>query len=425
MQGKLSEGERTLRNAEPREPLGASLVVENDATRGKLSERERRELTHALEERVKELVLLHETARRLECAPRVDETLLSDLVGLIPPAWQYPEVCEARIAVGTCEALTPGFRPSTWNQTVTFTTSQGQRGTIEVVYLEPRPDMLEGPFLLEERNLLQSFAEMLRVHAERKENEQALKRAEERLRQAEKMDAVGRLAAGIAHDFNNLLSGMTISTDLLALELGPKAAGMEYVTEIRSATERAVGLIRQLLAFSRQQVLEPRVLNLTTLLLDFEKMLSRMLGANVVLHTQYEPALGEIRADPGQIQQLVLNLAVNAHDAMPAGGTLAITTTNVEYDAPIALGSATMPKGSYVELSVADTGVGIDPLVKLRIFDPFFTTKETGKGTGLGLATVYGIVQQSGGAIDVESEPGRGTCFRILFPRIRASGECV
>jgi two-component system, cell cycle sensor histidine kinase and response regulator CckA len=240
---------------------------------------------------------------------------------------------------------------------------------------------------------------------------------EEQLLQAQKLDAIGRLAGGIAHDFNNLLTAILGYSSELLTRLDPEHPGRGDVEEIRSAGERAAALTRQLLAFSRKQSLVPELVDLNAVVTNLEKMLRRVIGEDIDLITETGVALAPIRADPGQIEQVILNLAVNARDAMPSGGTLRIRTGAVEFREPRVFGDASLPAGSYVLLSVRDDGVGMDTKTRRRIFEPFFTTKEKGKGTGLGLSTVHGIVRQSGGAIDVESESGRGTAFRIYLPR--------
>ena len=257
---------------------------------------------------------------------------------------------------------------------------------------------------------LGSVASAVTVGIERKRAEQALRRSEEQLRQAQKMEAVGRLAGGIAHDFNNLLTVITSYGDLLLEDLAPDDSRRDDVEQIRKAAEGAAALTRQLLAFSRQQVLEPKVLDIRAIVAGTEKLLRRLIGADVQLATSLASDLGAVKADPGQLEQIIINLAVNARDAMPGGGRLTIAATGME--------EVEGRPGRWVMLAVSDTGIGMDEQTKARIFEPFFTTKESGKGTGLGLATVYGIVKQAGGFIWVDSEPGRGTSFEVYLPRV-------
>ncbi len=240
---------------------------------------------------------------------------------------------------------------------------------------------------------------------------------EKQLRMAQKMEAIGRLSGGIAHDFNNLLGVIIGYSRVLKRELGPSNPLSEHALEIEKAGQRAASLTKQLLAFSRQQVLTPAVLNLNSLASDMKKMLPQLLGEDIEVSLVLDPHLGNVKADQSQIEQVIMNLAVNARDAMPMGGKLKIETANVELDDAYTRLHSGSKVGSFVLLSVTDTGMGMDAVTLTHIFEPFFTTKERGKGTGLGLATVYGIVKQSNGYTGVDSSPGKGTSFQIYLPR--------
>jgi signal transduction histidine kinase len=273
-------------------------------------------------------------------------------------------------------------------------------------------------------------AVFMHLHASRDEEskrqtqfENKLSESEDRLRQAQKMEAVGQLAGGIAHDFNNLVTVIGCSVGLLTEATDPDDPRQEDLEQIKEAADRAATLTRQLLAFSRRQILQPKAVDLNAVVFDMEKMLQRVLGPHIAIHTGLDPRLGHILADVGQIEQVIMNLAVNARDAMPSGGTLNFITGNRSIRGEQAHRHGAIAPGEYVTLSVQDTGQGIAPSVMEHLFEPFFTTKEYGKGTGLGLATVHGIVYQSGGHITVDSTQGKGTTFTLYFPATR--GERV
>ncbi|MHB8941363.1 MAG: ATP-binding protein, partial [Desulfobacteria bacterium] len=233
---------------------------------------------------------------------------------------------------------------------------------------------------------------------------------------------IGRLAGGIAHDFNNLLTVINGYSDVLLRRFGETDPARREVGEIRKAGERAAALTHQLLAFSRKQVLEPKPIRLNEIVSGMSTMLRRLIGENIVLATVLDPDVWTVVADPGQVEQVVVNLVVNARDAMPSGGTITISTSNAALAAPEDHDGYILPAGRYARIGIADTGCGMDEETKARMFDPFFTTKERGKGTGLGLASVYGIVKQSGGHILARSAPGRGTSFEVCFPMVQDTG---
>ena len=274
-----------------------------------------------------------------------------------------------------------------------------------------------------ERMIDERTAELRTINEQLQEEILERKQLEEQFLQAQKMEAIGQLAGGVAHDFNNLLTPILAYTQMAMEELPSSDPLRTKLEEIEKAGERAANLTRQLLAFSRREIVEPRVVNLNDLILNMDKMLRRLIGEDLELITLCDPELGLVKVDPGHIEQILMNLAVNARDAMQDGGKLTIKTTNSEPDKEDLRRGSGVTAAKYVTLTVSDTGTGIADEVKAQIFDPFFTTKEVGKGTGLGLSTCYGIVEQNGGEIQVDSKPGEGATFKIHLPRVHGAVE--
>jgi two-component system cell cycle sensor histidine kinase/response regulator CckA len=286
-------------------------------------------------------------------------------------------------------------------------------------------DELEARVQQRTAELERTNEELLRVIAEQLKTEKALQRSQEQLQHAQRLEAVGRLAGGIAHDFNNLLSVVLGYSMSLAAELPEDSPIRADIEEIRRAGERAAELTQQLLAFGRQQVLEPRVVDLNEVVLHVERMIRRILGEDIELIAIPANSLWKVKVDPGQLEQVILNLVINARDAMPNGGRLTIETGNMLFDDDYAQVNVGAAPGAHVMLTVTDTGIGMDKETQAKIFEPFFTTKEKGKGTGLGLSTVFGIVKQSGGHVWLYSEPGKGTMFKLCFPRTVEAGDSL
>jgi PAS domain S-box-containing protein len=390
----------------------AKMVLAMDVTERRLTERRIQERTtylNALVESSPVALLALDPAHRIQIANPAFVRLFGyspeELLGRNPEELISPEDPELRT-----EAENFTRQCLSGHSIRTTTTRRRKDGTLIDVELYGVP-LMESGRLMGVYALYQDLTEQ--------------KRLSEQLRQAQKMEAVGRLAGGIAHDFNNLLT-VILGTSEMLLERAPHPHPMrEELREIHAAGERAARLTRQLLAFSRSQVLRPEVLNLNSLLTNSERMLRRLIGEDIEMRTNLETRLWSVRADPGQIEQVIMNLAVNARDAMPNGGKLTFETRNVRIEAALAHLHHDMAPGEYAEITVKDTGTGMDEKTRSRLFEPFFTTKPVGKGTGLGLSTTYGVIKQSGGYIWAESEVGHGTAFRFYLPRIEGEPEKI
>lgn len=501
-------------------------VSDRESARNLLHQR-----THELGERVKELKCFYDISHLVEKYGVSSGQILQGVAELIPPALQYPRSACARITVDGLEFKTKRFATTPWKLSTNIFINEEPAGSLEAYYVEEKPELDEGPFLQEERRLLDAVGERLgriieRNRAEERQRlltrvvEQAaesilimdtegkieyvnpafeamsgyapnevlgrhprifrdvnpefyddlwervrggenwegrlvskrkngtryeeegtvsavrndrgeivrfvevmrdvtdLIKLESGLRQAQKMEAIGQLAGGVAHDFNNLLTVILTNCHYLLKAVDESSPLRQDVEEIKQSGERAASLTRQLLAFSRRQVVEPVVVDLNQVLVGIEKMLGRVIGEDIELATNPAAHLDRVFVDLSQVEQVILNLAVNARDAMPDGGNLTLGTENVVLSDEYARLRNEVQPGRYVVLSVADSGCGMDEVTRSRIFEPFFTTKEPGKGTGLGLASVYGIVRQSGGHIGVHSEVGEGTVFKVYFPMV-------
>jgi two-component system, cell cycle sensor histidine kinase and response regulator CckA len=329
---------------------------------------------------------------------------------------------------GDVDRVPPEFQPILAVVDQTYTEADADRGMLERSLELSSHEMLQLNAQMRalvndlEHRVEERTAELVRVNeALRHEIDERKRVQDERdaLRQSQKMEAVGRLAGGVAHDFNNLLTVITGYTDLLQMRFAEGSPSWETLQDIRFASDRASALTRQLLAFSRRQLLQPQTVAVNQMVADIQHMLERLMGEQIALETKLAPDAWMVRTDPSQIDQVLINLVLNARDAMPLGGRLLIETSNVEVGREREGIAPDVHDGAYVVLAVSDTGQGMDEQVQSRLFEPFFTTKEVGTGTGLGLATVYGIVKQSGGYISVRSAPGQGSTFTIYLPRVQ------
>lgn len=374
-----------------------------------------------LGERVKELRLLHKSSQLFRDSP-VSEQTLQELVDMMPRAWQYHEVCEARIVFRDIDVSTPGWTDTPWRLTVALRTSEGE-GSIDVVYLDERPAADIGPFLVEERDLLVLLRDAMVAWIEREGAERRRVATEQQLRQSQKMEALGTLAGGIAHDFNNILTAIIGNAQLGAMDADKPNVVRESFGEVLHSAERAADLVRRILLFSRRQDIAREPIPFQPVVEEVLKLVQVSMPKSIAIRTEYERNLPEVSGDASQLYQVVMNLCTNAIHAMsPAGGTLIVSVESVTLGAGVKGNFVELTPGQYVRLTVRDTGIGMSRQVLDRLFEPFFTTKGHG-GTGLGLSVVHGIVRDHDGAVTVSSEPGKGSSFHVYLPTSSALQE--
>ncbi len=411
--------------ANKKEPYGEidvqniKLLIKNalGILRRKVAEEEKSKLIHNLGERVKELRCLYAITDLLANEKFSLEEVFQEVVNRIPPSWQYPDITCAQIQINSKTYNTGNFRRSNWGQAQNIIVNSKEAGTLEVYYLDERPDEFEGPFLREERDLLADIADRLSKKIEQKGAQESKANLEVRLQQVQKMESIGTLAGGIAHDFNNILSIILGYADMAKIDAPPDSTISQDLDAILQAGHRAKNLVQQILAFSHQAQSERIPIKIQPLIKEAVKMLRSSIPTTITITEDIDPKCGNILADPTHVHQILMNLGTNAYHAMElTGGELSVVlgTTFVGIDDKKTL-SHVIP-GKYVELTVSDTGSGINPDVINKIFDPYFTTKEIGKGTGMGLAIIHGIIKDYGGTITVEAQLGKGATFHVYFP---------
>ncbi len=395
-------------------------AIDAVVTERKQADEERERLLHNTGERVKELRCMYGLAESIRTRGTLEQ-VFKDTVALIPPGWQYPEITRARLCYADQKYVSQPFEETEWKQYSRIVVGGKQRGKVEVYYLQECPELDEGPFLTEERNLLDGMANALSEAIEHVQAEKGRVNSEKQLRQALKMDAVGQLTGGIAHDFNNILGIIIGNLNLLKGGSPSDDQAFRRMEIIYKSALRAADLTKQLLSFSRKQPMEVTVTDIGRVIRNMDSLIARSVTPQIVVDHHFCEGLWLTEIDCGDFQDALINLIINARDAMPGGGRLTLEADNkVLDDAYCTLNPGATP-GEYVQLAVSDSGQGIPHDEHEHIFEPFYTTKEQGRGTGLGLAMVYGFVKRSGGYIKVYSELDVGSTFRIYLPR--AKGE--
>jgi PAS domain S-box-containing protein len=395
-----------------------------DISDNKHAEEEREKLLHNIMKRMRELQCIYGISESIQKRDALED-IFRDAVSIIPQGWQYPQITESRLHFDEDTYVSQPFEETQWKQSRDILVEGQKRGSVDIFYMEERPDLDEGPFLAEERQLLDSLALMLGDTIDKKFAEQEKGNLESQLHQSQKMESVGRLAGGVAHDFNNLLTAIIGYSEMIISSLDSNDPLSGDVNEIIKAGESAALLTAQLLAFSRKQIIDPKVVNINDTVERSQKMLKRLIEEDIDLKFLPGKDLWKTKVDPGQLDQILVNLAINARDAMPDGGKLTIETDNIDFDDEYCVKYIGSKPGEYVMLAVSDNGCGMEKEVLNSIFEPFFTTKEKDKGTGLGLSTVYGIVRQHEGFIYAYSEPGQGTSVKLHLPRVLEEAAAI
>jgi len=405
------------------EGLFRIVSIERDITERKRMEEERERLLHDTDERVKELLCMYAVTEAINKQATLEE-IFKEVVHLLPPGWQYPEITRTRIRFGEQEYVSEPFEETEWKQTADIIVDGQRHGIIEVFYLDGRPAEDEGPFLKEERALIDGIAHALDEAIEHRESEHHRRIAESQVIQSQKLEAVGTLAGGIAHDFNNILGAMIGFTELAQSELPPESAAAEHLNYVLGSSERAKDLIGQILTFSRRKDAEKVLVMPHAIIKEALKLIRSSIPSTIEIVQNIDTRSGSIMADPTQFHQIIVNLCTNAYQAInPDNGTITVTLEPVDVGGNEARSIPQLSEGAHIKLTVRDTGCGMDTETLGRVFEPFFTTKEEGKGTGLGMSTVYGIVQTLNGAITTDSKFGSGTTFTIYLPRVEETKE--
>ena len=421
---KRTEAEDKLKKAhdgleEKVEERTEELAKANNELIGEIKDRKQTEerlqrRTYDLDERVKELNCLYGISSLIEKPDISLYEIIQGVADLIPPSWRYPEITCSRIILEDKEYKTENFKETNWKQSSEIFVTGKRMGVLEVYYLEERPEINEGPFLKEERNLIDAITERLGRIIERMRAREKQERLESQLQHAKKMESIGTLAGGIAHNFNNLLMGIQGNASIMFLDIDSSHPRHKNLKNIEKLVDNGAKLSAQLIGYAREGKYEVKPTSLNQLVKDTSDTFG-MTKKEITVHQELSERLHGIEADQGQIEQILLNLYVNAVDAMPGGGNLFLKTMNVT-DKDMSGKLYKAKPGNYVLLTVRDTGIGMDKETRERIFEPFFTTKGLASGTGLGMASAYGIVKGHGGYIDVDSEKGKGTTFSIYLP---------